>query len=77
MLAASASATFAKGTAMGFVDTLKDLREKLGGRVRRDPDKVRRDETDSAAAPIATNPPDLISASEADIDRAGFPPELR
>jgi hypothetical protein len=62
---------------MGLGDRFKELLDRLGGRAGRALDELERDDTDSAAAPIVNNPPDLISASEADLDGAGFPPELR
>jgi hypothetical protein len=56
---------------------LKALRDKIGGRAGRDLDEAHRNETDSATAPIATDPLDPVSATVVDEIVAGFPPELR
>jgi hypothetical protein len=66
-----------RGTTMRPSDRLKALRDKLDSETRHDPDQVQRDDTDSSAASIANRPPDSISASVADLDAAGFPPDLR
>lgn len=64
-------------TTMRLLDRLKALRDTLESKTARDPDKVQRDKTDSSAAPIVDMAPDSISASVADLDAAGFPPNLR
>jgi hypothetical protein len=61
---------------MGLGDRFKQLRDKLGDRVRQSTQKVARDDTDSSAAP-GVNKPEPMSASEADLDAAGFPEDLR
>jgi hypothetical protein len=61
---------------MGLGDTLKQLVQKLSGRVAQTGDETPRDDTDSAAAPGVNRPPDPVSAAAADTAAAGFPEEL-
>jgi hypothetical protein len=61
---------------MRLGDRLKELRDKLAGRVGQGTDKTARDDTDCSAAPGA-NKPQPMSMSEADLDAAGFPEQLR